>query len=81
MKPSIAAFALFCIINLSPAVAAPPPWHTLTPAQQEALAPLVQQWSGLSEEQQRSLLVVAKHYPDLKPAEKQRATEPEEQAV
>lgn len=41
-------------------------------AERTALAPMSQQWDGLSEEQQRSLLGVAKYFPDLTVTEKQR---------
>src|SRR5574340_904760 len=37
-------------------------WHSLEPAQQEALAPLSQQWDKLPELQQHRLLKTAKRY-------------------
>lgn len=65
--------ALFCSgLGISSAAAAPHPWKSLTPLQQEALAPLSQQWNGMPETQQRNLMKVAKYYPDLSPEEKQR---------
>jgi len=65
--------AIFCLaLGVSSAAAAPQPWHSLTPSQQEALAPLSQQWNGLPEAQQQSMLNVAKHYPELSTEEKQR---------
>ena len=65
--------SVFCLaLSISSAIASPQPWHSLTPSQQEALAPLSQQWDGLPEAQQRSMLSVAKHYPELNAEEKQR---------
>jgi hypothetical protein len=68
--------AVFCLLSsvfwVSPAAASPQPWRSLTPTQQEALAPLSQQWNGLPEAQQQSMLSVAKHYPELNAEEKQR---------
>jgi hypothetical protein len=68
--------AAFCLLSsvlwVSPAAASPQPWHSLTPAQQEALAPLSRQWSSLQEAQQQSMLNVAKYYPELSAEEKQR---------
>lgn len=62
----------YFFLGISPANASPHPWHTLTPSQQEALAPLSQQWNSLPEAQQQSMLNVAKHYPELGAEEKQR---------
>lgn len=66
-------FPVLCLaLSISPATASPQPWHSLTPSQQETLAPLAQQWNGLPEAQQHNLLNVAKHYPELSAEEKQR---------
>jgi Protein of unknown function (DUF3106) len=59
--------ALFC----TSAIAASKPWTTLTPMQQEALAPIAQQWSTLPETQQTRLLATTKRYPQLSPQQKQ----------
>jgi len=67
----IVVFLLLCLTGTS-ASAAPEPWSSLTPAQQEALAPLLQQWNSLPELQQQRLLKTAKRYPHLTPEQKQR---------
>ena len=72
-NPVIIVFLLLALSG-APATAATAPWHTLTPAQQEALAPLAQQWDGLPERQQHRLLKTAKRYPNLTPEQKQRFT-------
>lgn len=72
MKRVLSAFALLCALNAPAAIAAPHYWRTLTPVQQEALAPMSQQWDALPEAQQHHLLKVAKHYPDLSMEGKQR---------
>lgn len=64
--------ALCFFLSISPAAASPQPWRSLTPAQQEALAPLSQQWDSLPEAQQQSMMNVAKHYPELNAEEKRR---------
>jgi hypothetical protein len=67
----IAAFLLLCMAGTT-ASAATAPWRTLTPAQQEALAPLAQQWDTLPELQQQRLLKTTKRYSRLTPEQKQR---------
>lgn len=64
--------ALCLSLGISPAAASPQPWYSLSPSQQEALAPLAAQWNSLPEAQQQNLLNVAKHYPELSAEEKQR---------
>lgn len=67
----IVAFLLLCLAGTT-ASAATVTWRSLTPAQQEALAPLAQQWDTLPEVQQRRLLKTTKRYPQLTPEQKQR---------
>jgi hypothetical protein len=59
--------ALIC----SPAYAARQSWSTLTPMQQQALAPLVAQWDTMPDKQQKRLLATTKRYPQLTPEQKQ----------
>lgn len=47
-------------------------WLLLDPMQQEALAPLSQQWDNLLELQRRRLLKMAKHYQNFTPEQKHR---------
>ena len=54
-----------------PAYAAKKPWSTLTPMQQEALAPIAQQWDAMPDTQQFRLLATTKGYQKLTPAQKQ----------
>lgn len=72
MKWIAAAIAVSCTLNISVASAAPQRWNTLTPSQQEALAPMSHQWDSLPELQQKRLLNSAKLYPKLSPEKKQR---------
>ncbi|HEU0189643.1 MAG TPA: DUF3106 domain-containing protein [Gallionella sp.] len=67
----IAAFLLLCIACTT-ASAATISWNSLSPAQQEALAPLEQQWNTLPEIQQHRLLKTAKRYTHLTPEQKHR---------
>lgn len=67
----VAVFLLLCVTSTS-AVAAGQAWRSLTPVQQEALAPLSQQWDKLPELQQHRLLNTTKRYPHLTPEQKQR---------
>lgn len=62
---------LLCMASTT-ASASTVPWRSLTPVQQEALAPLAQQWDTLPELQQHRLLKSAKRYPHLTPEKKQR---------
>lgn len=59
--------ALIC----SPALAATRSWSTLTPMQQEALAPIAKQWDTMPDIQQKRLLATTKRYPLLSPNKKQ----------
>ncbi|MHB0925029.1 MAG: DUF3106 domain-containing protein [Gallionellaceae bacterium] len=68
---AIIAFLLMGLTS-TPAGAATTSWRSLTPAQQEALAPLSQQWDSLPEQQQHRLLKTAKRYPNLTPEQKSR---------
>ena len=44
-------------------------WKDLTPAQQQALKPLAENWNSLATERRRKWLVISKNYPNLPPAE------------
>lgn len=52
--------------------AAQRPWASLTPVQQEALAPIARQWDTLPEIQQKRLIATTRGYPKLTPGQKQR---------
>lgn len=65
----IPAFCLLCLI-CTDAVAGT--WRSLTPVQQEALAPLAPEWDRLPAQQQQRLLKTSKHYPQLNSEQKQR---------
>ncbi|MDD2915716.1 MAG: DUF3106 domain-containing protein [Gallionella sp.] len=67
----IAVFLLLCVTGSS-AIAAEKSWHSLTPVQQEALAPLSQQWDKLPELEQHDLLNTASRFPHLTPEQKLR---------
>lgn len=54
----------------APAWAAP--WTTLTPAQQEALAPLQKEWDAMPDKQQHYYLKLANRYPGLSAEKKKR---------
>lgn len=49
-----------------------PAWQTLTPTQQQILAPVSDNWASMSNVQRNRLLAVAAKYPQLKPVEQQR---------
>lgn len=51
---------------------AAPAWQTLTPVQQKILAPVSDDWAGMSNLQRHRLLAIAAKYPQLKPEEQQR---------
>jgi hypothetical protein len=51
---------------------AKPTWSELTPAQQQALAPLTGGWSKLSEAHKRKWLAVSQNYPAMPPGEQAR---------
>lgn len=68
----VIAVTLLVCMACTTAGAATMQWSSLSPAQQEALAPLEQQWATLPEVQQHRLLKTAKRYSHLKPVEKQR---------
>ncbi len=70
-KLLIAVFLLLYMAGTT-AIAATISWQSLSPAQQEALAPLGQQWDTLPEVQQHRLLKTAKRYSHLTPEQKQR---------
>lgn len=53
-------------------VEAKPTWAELTPAQQQALAPLTGSWAKLSEAHKRKWLAVSQNYPTMPPGEQAR---------
>lgn len=55
-----------------PLLALAQPWASLTPPQQEAMAPLSKEWNTLPTKQQQHFLALAKRYPRLTPVEKNR---------
>lgn len=57
-------------LHASRPVSAKPTWKELTPAQQQALQPLAQQWSRLSEEHKRKWLVISRDFQSLPPVER-----------
>jgi len=54
-----------------PAHAAIRPWSTLTHTQQEALAPIAQEWNTFPEKQQKRMLATTKGFQQLTPDKKQ----------
>jgi hypothetical protein len=60
------------ILFAVPAMAELQPWSSLTPKQQEALAPIEKLWNSLPEKQQKRLLSTARYYHALSPEKKQR---------
>lgn len=71
---AIAVFLFLCLAGTT-AGAASVPWRSLSPEQQEALAPLAQQWDTLPEVQQHRWLKTTKRYSHLPPEQKQRFRE------
>lgn len=69
---NLIVIACFTAATVAPALAATHPWMSLTPIQQEALAPLAQQWDTLPEKLQKRLLGTTKAYPTLTPVQKER---------
>jgi predicted DNA-binding transcriptional regulator YafY len=65
------AIAFSMLLDL-PAYAGKLPWAMLTPIQQEALAPVTQEWDSMPEKQQKRLLATTKRYPQFTANEKQR---------
>lgn len=47
-------------------------WSTLSPVQQQALAPLSSEWDALSEKQQKHFMKIAQHFPQLNKIQQQR---------
>ena len=52
-----------------------PRWSELSPAQQQALAPLTLEWEQLSENGKKKWIEIANRYATMKPAEQQRLQE------
>lgn len=69
---NLAIAATFGTMLCQPAHAATKPWQTLTPTQQEALAPIAHEWGNIPEKQQKRLLATTKRYPKLSPDQQQR---------
>ena len=51
---------------------AQPSWSALTPQQKQALAPLSAEWGTMEDPRRKKWLVIAEHYPAMKPEEQQR---------
>lgn len=49
-----------------------PAWHELQPAQQQALAPLRQHWSGIDANRKSKWIAVAQRFPSMPQAERDR---------
>lgn len=60
------------MVSSTSANAAKQSWSTLTPMQQEALAPVAKEWKTMPETQQKRLLATTKSYAKLSPELKQR---------
>lgn len=66
----LAALLLALACFAAPALARP--WTALTPAQQEALSPLQQEWGKMTEKNQHYFLRLARRYPALSADKKKR---------
>lgn len=66
----VAVLALWCA--LAGTASAAPDWRQLTPAQQQALAPLQGDWNELSTERREKWLRVAGRYPGMNASERER---------
>ena len=51
---------------------AQPTWSELNPQQRQALAPLAGEWGAMENFRRKKWLVIADHYPTMKPEEQQR---------
>lgn len=67
----VIALTLGMLLSM-PAYATKQLWATLTPMQQEALAPIAKEWEAMPEKQQKRLLATTKSYAKLSPELKQR---------
>ena len=73
---------VFCLCFVLPAFAATPlpshpvkpEWSELTPAQQQVLDPLKDQWGGFDAARRKHWVKIANRYPKMKPEEQQRLT-------
>lgn len=61
--------------NVLPTIAAPSQWKDLDPGQQQALYPLKNSWSELSDVQRRKWIAIVKNFPKLTPEEQARVQE------
>lgn len=72
-------------MQTAPAIRTPPPshsqtaskprWTDLTPAQQQALAPLASEWDGLETPRKNKWLAIGNKFSSMKPEEQQRMQE------
>lgn len=72
-----ACFPLLLAAMSAPAAAQPanPRWHELSPAQQQALAPLAEEWNQLDAYRKGKWLAIGNRYASMKPEEQQRVQE------
>ena len=70
--PRLVFTAALGLLFILPAQATTQSWKTLTPLQQEALAPIAPEWNKLPQKQRKRLLATAKSYQKLSPDQKQR---------
>ncbi len=59
----------------TPAAVAKPRWADLSPAQQQALAPLATEWDSLEAVRKNKWLAIANKFPGMRPEEQQRIQE------
>lgn len=69
---TLAGLIVAALLALAGAPALAKGWSELTPAQQEALAPLAKDWDKLSDKDQHYYLRLARRYPTLTPVQKKR---------
>ena len=63
------------VASAAPQKAMRPYWVELSPAQQQALAPLAGEWEKLDGQHKKKWLVIGNRYPKMKPEEQQRTQE------
>jgi hypothetical protein len=73
--PAHAAHAESPATTAAAAVDRKPTWASLTPAQQQALAPLQRDWSGIDQSRKQKWLVIAARFPNLPADERKRVQE------
>jgi hypothetical protein len=72
---AITALAAAWLFAASAATEAPPAWSALSRAQQEVLAPLRQDWATIDADRKQKWLEVARRFPTMPVAERQRIQE------